>query len=1409
MVEEREQLAKRVFPALRKLCESRGVVWGEVDLRWGITQEQSERGEVLPICLDEIHRCRPYFIGLLGERYGWVPDAIPPQLIEREPWLQQHLKHSVTELEILHGVLNNPAMAEHAFFYFRDPEYLKRLPADAGPGDYFSENRAAQAKLVELKARIRRSRFRTQENYPDPKTLGELVLKDMTGVIDRLFPEGTQPDALDREAAEHEIFASSRCVVEVRPGEKVGVYIGRREYFDRLDAHAAADGPPLVVLGESGSGKTALLANWARSYRERLKEAATPAGKSFWKRLTTRSQAKPPFVLMHFIGATPASADWMAMLRRILGEFNRKFDLHIEIPDQPDALRERFANALSMAAARGRVILVLDGLNQLEDRDQAPDLVWLPPVIPSNIRLILSTLPGRPLDDLEKRGWPTMAVQPLDRDERQKLIVEYLDQYRKKLSDPRVERIAAAPQTANPLYLRALLEELRLWGDHESLGKCIDDYLEAGTVNQLYEKILERYEKDYEDAEHRGLVRDAMSLLWAARRGLAEAEILELLGSGDVPLPRIYWSPLYLAAEMSLVSRSGLIGFFHDYFRQAVRELYLPTEEDCRHAHLRLADYFQGMELTPRQVDELPWQLAEAEAWQRLYALLADLAFFDAAWGANQYEVKANWVLIEEHSSLRMVDAYRPALDAPEPEMDSTIWRLFHLLGDSGHPEEALSLCSWQVEHYRATGDKTNLQACLGNQAVILRARGDLDGAMALLKEVERIMRELGNKDGLQISLGHQAVILQVRGDLAGAMALHKEEERICRELGNKDGLSASLGNQALILQGRGDLDGAMALHKEQERICRELGNKGGLMHTLNNQAVILKHRGDLDGAMALHKQGERLCRELGNKNGLQASLGNQANILYDQGDLDGAMALRKENERLCRELGNKDGLQTSLGNQANILYARGDLDGAMALHKQEERICHELGNKDGLQRTLGNQAAILWARGDLDGAMVLHKEEERICRELGNKDGLSYSLGNQALILKARGDLDGAMALHKQEERICHELGNKDGLQRTLSNQALILQARGDLDGAMALLKEQERLCRELGNKGGLQACLGHQAVILRRRGDLDGAMALHKESERICRELGNKDGLQACLGNQAPILKARGDLDGAMALLKEQERICRELGNKDGLQRTLGNQALILRARGDLDGAMALHKEDEGICRELQNKDGLSISLGNQALILRARGDWDGAMALHKEEERICRELGNKAGLQASLGNQANILYARGDLDGAMALHKEEERICRELGDKDGLMRTLGNQAVILRYRRDLAGAMALHKEEERICRELGNKAGLSYSLGNQGLLLQDRGDLDGAMALYKEQERICRELGRVEGVAISLVNQANLLGLRMCRPREALPLAEEAHRIATRHGLKALARQIEPILEKVRRALESRNT
>ena len=44
MQEERDELIKRVCPQLRQLCESRGVAWSEVDLRWGVSEEAGRVG---------------------------------------------------------------------------------------------------------------------------------------------------------------------------------------------------------------------------------------------------------------------------------------------------------------------------------------------------------------------------------------------------------------------------------------------------------------------------------------------------------------------------------------------------------------------------------------------------------------------------------------------------------------------------------------------------------------------------------------------------------------------------------------------------------------------------------------------------------------------------------------------------------------------------------------------------------------------------------------------------------------------------------------------------------------------------------------------------------------------------------------------------------------------------------------------------------------------------------------------------------------------------------------------------------------------------------------------------------------------------------------------------------------------
>ena len=107
---ERDELVKKVFPELRRRCRSRFVELLEVDLRWGITEEQSRQGATLKICLQEIDRCRPcapvFFIGLLGERYGWVPpsDFYPREVLEDEDlkWGRRHWGATDLSRELIH-----------------------------------------------------------------------------------------------------------------------------------------------------------------------------------------------------------------------------------------------------------------------------------------------------------------------------------------------------------------------------------------------------------------------------------------------------------------------------------------------------------------------------------------------------------------------------------------------------------------------------------------------------------------------------------------------------------------------------------------------------------------------------------------------------------------------------------------------------------------------------------------------------------------------------------------------------------------------------------------------------------------------------------------------------------------------------------------------------------------------------------------------------------------------------------------------------------------------------------------------------------------------------------------------------------------------------------------------------------
>jgi hypothetical protein len=71
---ERDHLVTVVFPELRKRVEQLGLGFFDVDLRWGVP-EQDANGETAnswEYCKRWIDRVEPFFVNILGQRYGWV-----------------------------------------------------------------------------------------------------------------------------------------------------------------------------------------------------------------------------------------------------------------------------------------------------------------------------------------------------------------------------------------------------------------------------------------------------------------------------------------------------------------------------------------------------------------------------------------------------------------------------------------------------------------------------------------------------------------------------------------------------------------------------------------------------------------------------------------------------------------------------------------------------------------------------------------------------------------------------------------------------------------------------------------------------------------------------------------------------------------------------------------------------------------------------------------------------------------------------------------------------------------------------------------------------------------------------------------------------------------------------------------
>jgi len=571
---ERDHLVRFVFPRLREELLQRRIHLVDVDLRWGVTSEQ----DALDVVREIIDECRPWFLCILGGRYGWVP---PGQ------------DCSVTESDIRYAVLDRPGSHGRPLFYFRDPEATNSIPEEvARAGGYTEADPANARKLADLKQAIRDAGFEPFEYHPQwdhasqrlagLDDFGNRVYSDLLASIDDQY--GVEaPEALDE-------FAEEDAAMEAFVEEHVQRYVvgSRRPLFRDLFAFTQRDGEPNVVVltGRSGCGKSALLGQFSQDYAREHPE---------------------DLVITHFFGASAGSTDLRRTLRRLCHAVARAAGDERELPQEAKELATRFEELLGQAAQRQRVVLILDALNQLDAPDNAHTMFWLPRSLPPNARVVVSSIEHPALGAIRGRGelLREIALEPLSSADSRQLVEAFLVRYQKKMDEMQIAALLGKPESGNPLYLFAALEELRTLGTYEEITARIREL--PGEAQPLFLWILKRLEQDpgFRDPEGHEigaeLVRQFVSCLGVSRHGLSQVELAELIAPGDPhaspPISADAQGNVGAVIRMlrpHLARRGELLDFRERLLRQAVEGEYLDDADERLTAHRQLAQYFHG-----------------------------------------------------------------------------------------------------------------------------------------------------------------------------------------------------------------------------------------------------------------------------------------------------------------------------------------------------------------------------------------------------------------------------------------------------------------------------------------------------------------------------------------------------------------------------------------------------------------------------------------------------------------------------------------------------------------------------------------------------------------------------------------------------------------------------------------------
>ena len=566
---ERDILHESVLPRLNAAALEYGDALSLCDLRWGVdTSELSEAEsarKVLSVCLDEIDRCRPYMIIIIGARYGWIPDdATTKDLVRQRIESLRDLKRSVTEMEIEYGALSRK-LDGHCLFYFRNADYSKF------PGNYQSESPEHERLMLELRQRIRRLtgdkdlREYTISWNPETRkpegieTFAEMVTEDVTALMTREWKARLEMSVWDKDA-----------LLQWNQAEEKAQQFAAREAFAASVIERSRENDSLIALrGASGCGKSMLMARLAVELRD--------AGEA---------------VLPYFCGSSQLTGTAVNLARSVIAGIRKELG---EDPGNPenenisgdsaeDSLAESLSEWVSRYNTKGErpLTILIDAVDQLAPDRFRDQFRFLPPVSGGKVRVILSMLDSFAVPaglQIEM-----ISIGELDDKEKAEVIRGILGFQSKELDGSVIDRISAKKASGNPLYLSILLRRL-LMMDREDFAWIVShgDGQKAITAYEI--KLIDEMPEELQNAAlqvidhalekmNRISIRAAAAFISMSRFGMRPEDVQGIIrrwSSGRESLSLLDFSLFtgYLR-NFFLVREDGRYDFSHRIIKEAM-----------------------------------------------------------------------------------------------------------------------------------------------------------------------------------------------------------------------------------------------------------------------------------------------------------------------------------------------------------------------------------------------------------------------------------------------------------------------------------------------------------------------------------------------------------------------------------------------------------------------------------------------------------------------------------------------------------------------------------------------------------------------------------------------------------------------------------------------------------------------